>query len=173
MALGISSTEMLLVLPDADNVQSGISSSSSSDVSEPDTLDLEDKVGRLREGLVTGDESPIREPVTCSIILLLAESCILLCSFCCSSLILFSSVCIILLMYAVSNSNTPPIASLFDGFDLFGNTGSPSGVSELTILFISSFGHRSNFPVVKISSLLFTLFGSDKEYLFPNIFDNV
>ena len=73
----------------------------------------------------------------------------------------------------MSNSNTPPIASLFDGFDLFGNTGNPSGDSELTILFISSFGQRSSFPVVKISSLLFTLFGSVKEYLSPNIFDNV
>ena len=79
----------------------------------------------------------------------------------------------ILLTNSVSSSNTPPIASLFDGFDLFGKAGNPSDDSELTILFISSFGQRSSLPVVKISSLLVTLSGLVKEYLYPNIFGSV
>ena len=127
------------------------------------------EVGR-REG---EDDTPIGLPVICSNILRLAASRESVCALCCSWIIFFSSVCMTLLTNSVSSSNTPPIASLFDGFDLFGKAGNPSDDSELTILFISSFGQRSSLPVVKISSLLVTLSGFVKEYLYPNILGNV
>ena len=176
IASGISLIESALVFPEVDSVQSGTSSASgSADVS--DTVDLEGEVGRI-EGRVIGrieggDDTPIGLPVICSIILRLAASRESVCVLCCSWIIFFSSVCMILLTNSVSSSNTPPIASLFDGFDLFGKAGNPSDDSELTILFISSFGQRSSLPVVKISSLLVTLSGLVKEYLYPNILGNV